>query len=62
VSNGSVAISWKLLPGSQWMLPAATGKGAPLFPELDQPVRLRLVNSTAFPSGILGLMYAPADK
>ena len=45
-----------------WVLPAATGKGAPLFPELDQPVNLRLVNSTAFPSGILELVYAPADK
>jgi len=45
-----------------WVLPAATGKGAPLFPELDQPVNLRLVKSTAFPSGILELVYAPADK
>ncbi|MFD0539338.1 hypothetical protein ACFQY7_41995 [Actinomadura luteofluorescens] len=45
-----------------WVLPAATGKGAPLFPELDQPVNLRLVKSTGFPSGILELVYAPADK
>ena len=45
-----------------WVLPAVTGKGAPLFPELDQPVNLRLVKSTAFPSGILELVYAPADK
>jgi len=45
-----------------WVLPAATGKGAPLFPELDQPVNLRLVKSTAFPSGILELVYARADK
>ncbi|MFI1916285.1 dihydrofolate reductase family protein [Nocardia sp. NPDC020380] len=43
-----------------WVLPAATGKGAPLFPELDQPLDLRLVKSTAFPSGILELIYAPA--
>ncbi|MEV7548143.1 dihydrofolate reductase family protein [Amycolatopsis sp. NPDC089917] len=40
-----------------WVLPAATGKGAPLFPELDQPVNLRLVKSTAFPSGVLELVY-----
>lgn len=45
-----------------WVLPAVTGNGAPLFPELDQPVNLRLVKSTAFPSGILELVYAPTDK
>ncbi|MEV0661598.1 dihydrofolate reductase family protein [Actinomadura luteofluorescens] len=45
-----------------WVLPAATGKGAPLFPELDQPVNLRLVKSTAFPSGVLELVYVPADE
>lgn len=45
-----------------WVLPAATGKGAPLFPELDQPLNLRLVKSTAFPSGVLELRYAVADK
>ncbi|HWD05547.1 MAG TPA: dihydrofolate reductase family protein [Amycolatopsis sp.] len=44
-----------------WVLPAATGKGAPLFPELDQPLNLRLVKSTAFPSGVLELVYAPAE-
>jgi dihydrofolate reductase len=42
-----------------WVLPAATGKGAPLFPELDQPLNLRLVRSTPFPSGVLELVYAP---
>ena len=46
-----------------WVLPAVTGKGAALFPELDEAVRLRLVKSTAFTkSGILELCYAPADK
>ncbi|WP_218670978.1 dihydrofolate reductase family protein [Microbispora sp. GKU 823] len=44
------------------VLPVVTGKGAPLFPELDQAVKLRLVKSTAFPSGILELVYASADK
>lgn len=43
-----------------WVLPAIAGKGAPLVPELDQAVRLRLVKSTAFSSGILELVYAPA--
>lgn len=41
-----------------WVLPAVTGKGAALFPELGEARRLRLVKSTAFPSGILELRYA----
>ncbi|TCO59541.1 dihydrofolate reductase family protein [Actinocrispum wychmicini] len=46
-----------------WVLPAVTGKGTALFPELDEAVRLRLVKSKAFASsGILELCYAPADK
>lgn len=45
-----------------WVLPAVTGKGAPLVPELDEALKLRLVNSTVFKSGILELTYAPADK
>jgi len=43
-----------------WVLPAATGKGAPLFPELDEALRLRLVASKVFPSGVLELVYEPA--
>jgi dihydrofolate reductase len=45
-----------------WVLPAATGKGAPLFPELAQPLNLHLLKSTAFPSGVLELRFAPADR
>ncbi|GLY77379.1 dihydrofolate reductase family protein [Actinoallomurus iriomotensis] len=45
-----------------WVLPAITGKGAPLVPELDEARKLRLVKSTAFPSGILELCYVPADR
>ncbi|MFC3451590.1 dihydrofolate reductase family protein [Amycolatopsis speibonae] len=45
-----------------WVLPAATGKGAPLFPELDQPLNLSLVKSTAFPSGVLELVYTVAGE
>jgi len=44
-----------------WVLPAITGKGAPLVPELDEAVKLRLVKSTAFPLGVLELVYVPAD-
>lgn len=45
-----------------WVLPAATGKGAALFPELDEALRLRLVASKAFRSGVLELVYEPAGK
>jgi dihydrofolate reductase len=44
-----------------WVLPAAAGQGAPLFTGLDHPLKLRLVESTAFPSGTLELVYSPAD-
>ena len=44
-----------------WVLPAATGRGAPLFTGLDKPLKLRLEKSTAFPSGILELVYSPAS-
>jgi dihydrofolate reductase len=42
-----------------WVLPAAVGQGAPLFTGLTQPVMLRLIKTTPFPSGILELCYAP---
>ena len=45
-----------------WVLPAAAGQGAPLFTGLAHPLPLRLVKSTAFPSGILELVYSPADR
>jgi dihydrofolate reductase len=44
-----------------WVLPAAAGRGAPLFTGLDHPLKLRLVTSTAFPSGVLELVYSPAE-
>ncbi len=44
-----------------WVLPAAAGKGAPLFSGLAHPLALRLVSSTAFPSGILELVYVPKE-
>ena len=42
--------------------PATTGKGAPLVPEMAEAVTLRLVKSTAFPSGVLELVYVLADR
>ena len=44
-----------------WVLPAAAGQGAPLFTGLAHPLKLRLIKSTAFPSGVLELVYSPAD-
>jgi len=44
-----------------WVLPAAAGQGAPLFTGLDRPLTLRLLESTAFPSGVLELVYSPAS-
>jgi dihydrofolate reductase len=43
-----------------WVLPVAAGKGAPLFTGLARPLKVRLVKSTAFPSGTLELVYSPA--
>jgi dihydrofolate reductase len=40
-----------------WVLPAAAGKGVSLFTDFT---RLSLRSSTAFPSGALELIYAPA--
>jgi dihydrofolate reductase len=45
-----------------WVLPVAAGEGVPLFAGLAHPLSLRLVKSTAFPSGILELAYEPADR
>jgi len=45
-----------------WVLPVAAGQGASLFSGLAHVLPLRLVQSTAFPSGILELVYAPAGR
>jgi dihydrofolate reductase len=42
-----------------WVLPAAAGRGEPLFTGLARPLTLRLQTCTAFPSGILELAYSP---
>ena len=38
--------------------PMALGEGKRLFAELDEPLKLRLTNSTTFPSGAVLLEYA----
>ena len=43
-----------------YVVPFAAGTGVPLFTADAHPGRLRLEQSTAFPSGILELVYRPA--
>jgi dihydrofolate reductase len=45
-----------------WVLPGAVGQGAPLFTGLAHVLPLRLESSTAFPSGILELVYSPMPR
>jgi dihydrofolate reductase len=40
--------------------PVAIGNGLPLFKDLEDRVRLRLVHSKAYGSGVLGLRFEPA--
>jgi dihydrofolate reductase len=43
-----------------YVVPFAAGAGVPLFTADAHPGRLRLEQSTAYPGGILELVYAPA--
>ena len=45
-----------------YVLPFAAGEGVPLFTPDAHPGQLRLEQSTAYPSGILELVYAPAPS
>jgi hypothetical protein len=45
-----------------WVLPAASGTGAPLFTDLDHLLKLRMTRCTPFPSGVMELRYAPASR
>ncbi len=40
--------------------PFALGKGLPIFSNLEKPLSLKLVSSTAFPSGATGQVYRPS--
>ena len=40
--------------------PVVIGQGTPFFPETEQPLRLRLIDSKRFASGVLYLRYAAA--
>ncbi len=41
--------------------PIALGKGTRLFEGLDAPVPLKLISSATFKTGVLDLVYGPAD-
>jgi hypothetical protein len=43
-------------------MPFAIGSGTALFGELARPQVLRLVSSTAFPSGVIELVYERTDR
>ena len=45
-----------------YVLPFAAGEGVPLFAPDAHPGLLRLEQSTAYPSGILELVYAPVSS
>ena len=40
--------------------PVVIGRGTPYFPEMDEPIRLRQIDSKRFASGVLYLAYATA--
>lgn len=40
--------------------PVVLGQGQPLFCALPRPVDLRLISTTAFDSGVVGMVYQPA--
>jgi dihydrofolate reductase len=39
--------------------PVILGAGTPFFPPVARPIRLRLIDSRTFDSGVLYLRYAP---
>jgi dihydrofolate reductase len=45
-----------------WVVPAAVGKGAPLFTGLDRPLTLWPVASRAFRCGLVELIYTRASR
>jgi dihydrofolate reductase len=40
--------------------PVVLGAGTPLWPPLDEPLRLKLVETRTFASGVIAVSYAPA--
>ena len=42
--------------------PVVLGSGKPLFAGIAKPAHLRLLQTKSFPSGVIGLYYAPQSK
>jgi dihydrofolate reductase len=42
--------------------PVVLGRGTPFFPVLDNPIKLRLVETRPFQSGVVYLRYQLADS
>lgn len=67
VLSGSVSVVRQLLAAGLLdelhllVHPIAVRTGMRLFDEGDAPIPLRLVSSEAFPTGVLNLVYAPAE-
>ncbi len=45
-----------------WVAPAAVGEGAPLFSDLERPLRLRPATSRIFRCGLVELVYTRAGE
>lgn len=45
-----------------WVAPAALGKGAPLFTDLNRPLTLRPLTSRVFRCGLVELVYSRANR
>ena len=45
-----------------YVQPVILGSGTPMFPPLDNPIKLRLVETHPFSSGVFLLRYQPADR
>lgn len=66
--SGSVSIVRQLLAAGLidelhlLVHPIAVGKGLRLFDETADPIPLKLIESKAFTTGVLDLVYGPADK
>ncbi len=42
--------------------PIILGRGTPFFPKLDRPIKLRLLETHRFTSGVVYLRYQPAGS
>jgi len=45
-----------------WVNPVVLGQGKPLFAGVIEPVKLNLLQTTAFKNGVVLLSYEPAQK